>query len=73
MSRLAPDGTFLDERPADLVPGSIWSPLGAPTDISAAPLWAAFRDHYTRAKQRRQLGDAVDWASAEQQPSCPCS
>ncbi|MGH7125107.1 MAG: hypothetical protein ACREFI_12095 [Stellaceae bacterium] len=44
MSSLGPDGTFLDE-PATR------GPNGA-TDLSAAPLWAAFRDRYTRAKER---------------------
>jgi hypothetical protein len=44
MSSLGPDGTFVDEpamRGRDV-----------PTDVPAAPLWAAFRDRYTRAKER---------------------
>ena len=72
MSRLAPDGTFLDEGPPGRVLGSTFSPLGAATDVSAAPLWTAFRDHYTRARERRPLGDVIDWAPAGEQPACPC-
>jgi hypothetical protein len=44
MSSLGPDGTFFDEPASRGRDG--------PTDLSAAPLWAAFRDRYTRAKER---------------------
>ena len=54
MSRLGPDGSFLDEGPASHVPGASYVPRRAATDLSAAPLWMAFRDHYTRARERRQ-------------------
>jgi hypothetical protein len=60
MSKLAPDGNFLDEEPAGNVHGSNFSLTGAATDVSAAPLWMAFRDHYTRAKQRRQPSESVE-------------
>ena len=73
MSRLGPDGSFQDEGPATHVPGATYVARGAATDLSAAPLWMAFRDHYTRARERRQLGDAGQWASAEEQSACPCS
>jgi hypothetical protein len=56
MSKLGPDGTFLDE-PASRVHASTHSQRGATTDVSAAPLWAAFRDHYTRARERRWLNE----------------
>jgi hypothetical protein len=46
MSSLGPDGTFLDE--------CIERGLDRATDLSAAPLWAAFRDRYTRARERPQ-------------------
>ena len=45
MSSLGPDGTFLEEREGD----------EAATDLSAAPLWAAFRDRYTRARERSSV------------------
>ena len=51
MSSLGPDGTFLDEpaiRGTDA------------TDISAAPLWAAFRDRYTRARGRHERAAPQD-------------
>jgi len=56
MSSLGPDGTFLPE-PAI-------SDLDGATDVSAAPLWAAFRDRYTRAKGRSQNAshDQAHWA-----------
>jgi hypothetical protein len=60
MSRLAPDGSFLDERPPGHVPGSTYSPAAAATDVSAAPLWMAFRDHYTRARERRYPRESVE-------------
>ena len=53
MSRLAPDGSFLDEGPAGRVHGSTLPQGEAATAVSAAPLWMAFRDHYTRARERR--------------------
>ena len=57
MSRLAPDGSFVDEGPAGHVHGSTFSPREAATDVSAAPLWTAFRDRYTRARERRHLNE----------------
>jgi|GEM_PF-2100818 len=45
MSSLGPDSTLVNE-PAR-------SELDGATDLSAAPLWAAFRDRYTRVKERR--------------------
>ena len=55
MSTLGPDGTFLRE-PAT-------SGLDGATDVSAAPLWAAYRDRYTRARERPQHASAaqVQW------------
>lgn len=61
MSRLGPDGNFLDEGPASHVPGAPYAPRGAATDLSAAPLWMAFRDHYTRARERRQPSESVEF------------
>lgn len=72
MSSLGPDGTFLDERPTSRVPASPFATREAATDISAAPLWTAFRDRYTRAKERRPLG-VSDWALAEDQAARSCS
>jgi len=67
MSSLGPDGTFvddLDERSASRVHASPFAARGVATDVSAAPLWMAFRDYYTRAKERRSLaeegGRAID-------------
>jgi hypothetical protein len=60
MSRLAPDGSFQDEGPPGHVPGSTYSPGEAATDVSAAPLWMAFRDHYTRAKERRHPRESIE-------------
>ena len=60
MSRLAPDGSFLDEGPAGRVHGSILSPGEAATAVSASPLWMAFRDHYTRARERRHPSETVE-------------
>ena len=52
MSSLAPDGTFLDEPATRGLDGA--------TDLSAAPLWAAFRDRYTRPKERPQSGSSSE-------------
>jgi hypothetical protein len=60
MTRLAPDGSFLDEEPAGHVHGSSFLPGGAATDVSAAPLWTAFRDRYTRAKERRPPSENLE-------------
>ena len=49
MSSLGPDGTFTDERAIRGIDGA--------TGVSAAPLWAAFRDRYTRAKERHDPGE----------------
>lgn len=57
MSRLAPDGSFLDEAPARRAYGSTFPPGEAATAVSASPLWMAFRDHYTRARERRHPSD----------------
>jgi hypothetical protein len=72
MSSLGPDGTFLDERPTGQPGGAAYAPKRGPTDVSAAPLWMAFRDHYTRARERRQLGGAGQWTPAGAQPASPC-
>ena len=61
MSRLGPDGSFQDEGPATHVPGATYVARGAATDLSAAPLWMAFRDHYTRARKRRQPCESVEF------------
>ena len=61
MSSLGPDGTFLDE-PATRGPD-------VPTDVSAAPLWAAFRDRYTRAKERPQLAGAAEPGRVNDRPA----
>jgi len=73
MSSLGPDGTLLDERPTSRVPASPLATREAATDISAAPLWTAFRDRYTRAKERRPLVEVDDWALAEEQAARCCS
>ena len=52
MSSLGPDGTFLDE-PATGEPDRA-------TDLTAAPLWAAFRDRYTRARERPERTIATE-------------
>lgn len=52
MSSLGPDGTFLDEPATRGLDGA--------TDLSAAPLWAAFRDRYTRAKERSQSASSSE-------------
>lgn len=52
MSSLGPDGTFLDEPATRGLAGA--------TDVSAAPLWAAFRDRYTRAKERPQSARYIE-------------
>ncbi len=52
MSSLGPDGTFTDERAIRGIDGA--------TGVSAAPLWAAFRDRYTRAKERHHPGESLD-------------
>ena len=57
MSSLGPDGTFREERSARGGPPSNFAPLEGASSVSAAPLWMAFRDHYTRAKGRRQIDD----------------
>lgn len=59
MSRLALDGSFLDEGPAGRVHGSTFPP-GEATAVSASPLWMAFRDHYTRARERRHPSETVE-------------
>ena len=64
MSSLGPDGTFLDETAA--------GGLDAATDLSAAPLWAAFRDRYTRARKRRTGATPAVHLWVEQQPSDRC-
>ncbi len=61
MSSLGPDGTLVDE-PAT-------RGLDAPTDLSAAPLWAAFRDRYTRAKERRGSADPTDELGRAEPPA----
>ena len=73
MSSLGPDGTFLDERPTSRVPASPLATREAATDISAAPLWTAFRDRYTRAKERRPLGNVSDGTLPEEQAARCCS
>jgi len=73
MSSLGPDGSFLDERPTSRVPASPFAAHETATDVSAAPLWTAFRDRYTRAKARRPLGDLSDWTLPEEQAARRCS
>jgi len=63
MSSLGPDCTLLDARPTSRVPASPLTTSEAATDISAAPLWTAFRDHYTRAKKPRHLDEAGEGSS----------
>jgi hypothetical protein len=58
MSSLGPDGTFLDERPTSRIRPSPYPPREGATDVSAAPLWTAFRDRYTRARERRPLDES---------------
>jgi hypothetical protein len=66
MRSLRPDGTFAEE-PAIRT-------FDTATDVSAAPLWAAFRDRYTRARRHRDdacegfpcglfssIGHVADW------------
>jgi len=65
MSSLGPDSTLLEERPRDRVEASTFSPPDA-TDVSAAPLWTAFRDRYTRARERRHLTGAGAWVLVEE-------
>ena len=64
MSSLGPDGTFLDEPATRGLDGA--------TDLSAAPLWAAFRDRYTRAKERPQRATLVErqWIDEQQSNGC---
>jgi hypothetical protein len=59
MSSLGPDGTFLDEPARS----------GGATDLSAAPLWAAFRDRYTRAKERPHGTSLAERQWIDEQPS----
>lgn len=62
MSSLGPDGTFVEE-PA--IGGT-----DVTTDVSAAPLWAAFRDRYTRARERRESAvPQDDWAMPAESPA----
>ena len=68
MSSLGPDGSFLDERPTSRVPASPFAAHETATDISAAPLWTAFRDRYTRAKERRHSPPADGKDSAGERP-----
>jgi hypothetical protein len=65
MSNPGPDGTLLERRPSNRVEASAFSPLEA-TDVSAAPLWTAFRDRYTRARERRHLTGAGAWVCVEE-------
>jgi hypothetical protein len=60
MSSLGPDGTFLDER-ATLE-------LEVTTDFSAAPLWVAFRDRYTRARERPERANLPEQPWAAERP-----
>ena len=62
MSCLGSDTTLLEERPRRHVD---W-PRDGVTDVSAAPLWTAFRDRYTRARERRHLTSAGAWVLAEE-------
>lgn len=57
MSSLGPDGTILDEPAVGRVHASTCPPREAASDVSAAPLWTAFRDRYTRARERRHVGE----------------
>ncbi len=61
MSSLGPDGTFVDEPAARSLDGT--------TDVSAAPLWAAFRDRYTRARERRGSADPSDELGSAEPPA----
>lgn len=61
MSSLGPDGTFVDE-PAT-------RDLGRVTDLSAAPLWAAFRDRYTRPKERSPGTSLAERQWIDEQPN----
>ncbi len=56
MSSLGPDIELLErDDSADEIPLSrAPSPLTT-TNLTAAPLWVAFRDYYTRAKGRTRL------------------
>ncbi len=47
------------------------SSLATTTSVSAAPLWMAFRDYYTRAKGRSHLIEPGDWIAADQDFACP--
>ena len=61
MSSLGPDGTFLDEPATRGLDGA--------TDLSAAPLWAAFRDRYTRARERRGSSHSGDEGGLTKPPA----
>lgn len=56
MSSLGPDDELLerDEIARDIPILRAPSPP-ATTNVAAAPLWMAFRDYYTRAKERTRL------------------
>lgn len=66
MSSLGPDGLLLEERPRRRIPAPPFLHAEPATDVSAAPLWTAFRDRYTRARERRHLDAAGAWVLAEE-------
>ena len=56
MSSLGPDDELLerDEAATEIRITRASAPLTT-TNLAAAPLWMAFRDYYTRAKERTRL------------------
>jgi hypothetical protein len=73
MSSLGPDGGIRErDGPSGDVASESQSPPGASGGNDApASLWAAFRDRYTRAKDRSHLTDAGAWVAPDEELACP--
>ncbi|HEV3176113.1 MAG TPA: hypothetical protein VGZ72_09000 [Stellaceae bacterium] len=73
MSSLGPDGGFRerDDASGDVASASPSPPGASGGNDAPASLWAAFRDRYTRAKERSQLNEAGEWVAPDEELACP--